>query len=366
MITRSRSVLSLLLALVAAIALAACGGDETASGEKASASTNVDQLLKETFTGDKKVESATLGLTVLIDAKGARSQGVSGPIKVKLGGPIEGLEGKTLPRFKLDLAFSGAGQNLKAGATSTGDKAFVNFNNQDYAVSDLVFKQLKAGYEEAQKRSTKEQKGKQPSLATLGIDARKWLTDPRNAGEAKVGGDDTIKVTGGVDVPKLLDDVNVALSKASSLGLQNTGQLPQKLTAEQRKQVVDAVKGLKVEIYTGKEDKILRRMVVALDLEAPKSSGSAQGAQSAAVKLDFSLTKINEDSKIATPSKTKPFDELLAQLGSLGGLGGAGSQPDPGGSGGASQQELKNYTDCITKAGSDVKAAQDCAKLLTP
>ncbi|MBA2516654.1 MAG: hypothetical protein H0V22_04965 [Solirubrobacterales bacterium] len=362
---RSRSVLSLPLALVAAIALAACGGDQAGGGEKASASTNVDQLLKETFTGEKKVDSATLGLTVLIDAKGAESQGVNGPIKVKLGGPIQGLQGKTLPKFKLDLAFSGAGQNLEAGATSTGDKAFVNFNNQDYAVSDPVFKQLKAGYEEAQKRSTKAQNGKQPSLSTLGIDARKWLTNPRNAGEAKVGNDDTIKITGGVDVSKLLDDVNVALSKASSLGLQNTGQLPQKLTAEQRKQVVDAVKNLKVEIFTGKEDKILRRMVVAMNLQAAKSTG----AQSAAVKLDLSLTKLNEDVEIKTPDKTKPFDELLGQLGSLGGLGGAGSQPNSGGSsgsGGASQQELKNYTDCITKAGSDVKAAQDCAKLLTP
>lgn len=360
MLIRSRSLMSLLMALAIAIGLASCGGDE--AGEKASSSTNVDRLLKQTFTGDKKVDSAVLDLKALIDVKGAEAEGVTGPINVSLRGPIQGFESKTLPKFKLDAAFSGAGQNIKAGATSTAEKAFVNFNGQDYAVTDLVFKQLKAGYEEAQKRSTEKQNGKQPSLATLGIDARKWLTNPRNAGEAKVGEDDTIKITGGVDVNKLLDDVNVALSKASSLGLQNTGQLPQQLTAEQRKQVVDAVKDVKVEIYTGKEDKILRRMVIALKLQG----SGAEAAQSAAVRLDFSLTKLNQDFDIEEPADTKPFDELLGQLGALGGLGGAGQAGSSSGSGGADQAELKKYTDCITKAGSDVKAAQDCAQLLTP
>ena len=50
------------------------------------------------------------------------------------------------------------------------------------------------------------------------MDPRKWLTDPRNAGEAKVGDADTIKITGGVDVDALLDDVNTALGKAASSG----------------------------------------------------------------------------------------------------------------------------------------------------
>ena len=52
---------------------------------------------------------------------------------------------------------------------------------------------------------------------------------PKNEGEAKVGDADTIKITGGVDVAKLLDDVNTALEKASSLGVSGQG-VPEKLT----------------------------------------------------------------------------------------------------------------------------------------
>ena len=364
--TRLRSVLYLIVAALASAALAACGGgDENASGKAASSSTNVDQLLKETFTGEKKVDSGKLALAVAIDAKGAEgAEGVDGPVDVKLGGPFQTQGEGKLPAFKLDLAFSGAGQDIKAGLTSTGDKAFVNFNNTDYAVSDQVYKQFRAGYEQAQKQAADRNKGEQNSLAKLGIDPRNWLTNAKNEGEAKVGEADTIKITGGVDVSKLLDDVDTALGKASSLGLQNTGQLPQKLTAEQKKQVTDAVKDAKVEIYSGKEDKILRRLVVAVNIVAP--AGSSDDVESAVVKLDFSLIELNEDQEIAAPSNTKPFDELLRQFGGLGGLGGGSGSGSGSGSGTADQAKLKKYTDCITEAGSNTGKAQKCAELLQP
>ena len=151
----------------------------------------------------------------------------------------------------------------------------MNFQGTEYAVSDQVFQQFKAGYEQAQKNGTSSSKNQQ-SLSSLGLDPQQWLTNPKNEGDAKVGDDDTIKITGGVDVNKLLDDVNTALSKVKQLGAQGTQNLPSQLTAEQRKQVTDAIKDPKVEIYTGKEDKILRRMVVSLGIVDPKgSAGSA-------------------------------------------------------------------------------------------
>jgi hypothetical protein len=356
----TRSLQAILLALLAALALgvAACGG----GGDKASSDTDVNTLLKDTFRGNKNVKSGKLNLSLKVDAKGGSSS-TQGPIALSVAGPFQSQGKQKLPKFKIDFAFEGAGQSIKAGLTSTGTKGFVNFQGTDYAVSDQVFQQFKAGYEQAQKNGSSSKQ--QQSLSSLGLDPRQWLTNPKNAGDAKVGDDDTIKITGGVDVNKLLDDVNNALQKVKQLGAQGTQSLPSQLTAAQRKQVVDAIKNPKVEIYTGKDDKILRRMVVSLGIVDTKgSSGSAN------INFDLAISNLNEDQKVSEPSGAKPFDQLISKFGGLG-LGGLGSSGSTGGtsgtsgSSGANNQKLEKYSKCVTDAGNDVTKARACQKLLT-
>jgi hypothetical protein len=350
---------ALLLSLIAAVALgfAACGGDDSGGGEEASAGTDVNELLTQTFTGDKDVKSGNLNVSLKIEAQGGNSQ-LDGPVNISLKGPFQTQDDGKLPEFKLDASLEGGGQSLAAGATSTGDKGFISFQGTNYAVDDQVFRQFKAGFEEAQKQGSKDN---QQSFASLGMDPRKWLTDAKNEGEAKVGDDDTIKITGGVDVAKLLDDVNTALSKASSLGLSGAGQVPERLTEEQRRQVLDAVKDPRVEIYTGKDDQILRRLVVNLGVE------DAQTDTSGTVAFDISITDLNEDQDIAEPADAKPFDELLSQLGGLGLGGAAGGSSSSGGSdsgGGSSSEDLEKFSKCIEEAGEDVEKARKCSELI--
>jgi hypothetical protein len=355
--------LIILISLLTAALLVGCGGGE--KGQSVDESTSVDQLLKQTFSGEKKVDSGRLDLTVAIDVTGGSNSQLQGPISLKLSGPFQTQGKGQLPKFDIDASFEGAGQSIKGGLASTGDKGFVNFNGTEYAVSDQIFQQFKAGYEQAQKQASS-QGGNQQSLATLGIDPRRWLKDPQNAGEAKVGDTDTIKITGGVDVGKLLDDVNSALEKARGLGVQGTESLPQKLTDEQKQQAEQAIKNLSVEIYTGKDDSTLRRMVVKMDVNAPASGSS--GAQSGSLSLDFQLLDLNQSQDIKEPSGAKPFDQLLGQLGGLG-LGGSGSSGSgsSGSSGsGASAEQLKKYSDCVTSAGQDTAKVQKCADLLSP
>ena len=150
MTLRPRLLLLALLAVLAAV-VAGCGGGD-GDGASADEDTSVDQVLKDTFSGEKKIDSGKLDLSLKIDVQGGSSQ-VQGPISLSLTGPFQ-TEGKgKLPKFDIDAAFEGAGQNVKAGLTSTGDKAFVNFQGTDYAVSNQVFQQFKAGYEQAQKQS---------------------------------------------------------------------------------------------------------------------------------------------------------------------------------------------------------------------
>jgi hypothetical protein len=351
MILRPRIAVLALLALLGMAVVTGCGGGS--SGDEASSSTDVNELLKDTFSGGKKIESGQLNLALRIDSTG--STNTNGPITVSLTGPFQSQGKGKLPKLDIDAKVEGAGQNISAGLVSTGDKGFVKFQGETYAVTDAIFAEFKKGFEQAQAQADK-QKGQ--SLATLGIDPTRWLTNPKNAGEAKVGDTDVIKITGDVDVDKLLDDVNTALEKARSLGVQGSANLPSKLTPEQKKQAADAIKKLTVEIYTGKEDRILRRMLVDL-------TADAQG-QSANVKLDLQLTGVNEDQTIEEPSGAKPFNQLLSQLGGLSGLGSGSGSSGSGSSGGTSSQNLEKYSKCIEDAGSDATKARKCADLLTP
>jgi hypothetical protein len=353
--TRLRSAVPLSLLLTVAFVVAGCGGSDS----EVSSSTDVNELLTKTFTGSKKVESGNLDVSIKIAAEGGESQ-IEGPVNLSLSGPFQTQDGGKLPEFKLEAAFEGAGQSIKAGATSTGEKGYVSFQGTDYVVDDQIFRQFKAGFEQAQKEGSEQDQ----SFASLGMDPRKWLTSPKNEGDAKVGDEDTIKITGGVDVAKLLDDVNNALGKASSLGLQG-GQVPEKLTEAQKRQVVEAVKDPRVEIYTGKEDTILRRLVINLgiDDQASRTSGT--------VAFDVSITDLNEDQDIAEPADAKPFEDLLGQFGGLGALGGgasgsgSGSGQAPSGGGGSSE-DLEKFSKCVSEAGEDTEKARKCSELLTP
>ena len=353
----SRTLLPILVAALMAV-VAGCGGG---GGDAADQSTDVNELLERTFSGDKQIDSGRLDLKLRVDVRGGEASELQGPIALELAGPFQ-TEGKgKLPQFDIDAVFEGAGQSLKAGLASTGDKGFVNFQNTDYVVSDHVFQQFRASFEQAQKQAGGQQD--RQSLATLGIDPRRWLTNAENAGEAKVGDTDTIKITGGVDVAKLLDDVNVALEKARGLGVQGSESLPEKLTDEQKREAAEAVKDLAVEIYTGAEDTTLRRMVVRMDVQG--TADASAGPQSGTLNLDFSLLELNEEQEIEEPDDAKPFDELLGRLGGMG-LGGSGSGGSGAGGSGASAEELEKYADCIEAAGSDTAEAQKCADLLTP
>jgi hypothetical protein len=348
MLPRLRTAPVLLIVLLAMTVLTGCGGG---SSDSASSSTDVSQLLKDTFSGKHQVKSGKLDLAVKATSSGGSSS-TQGPISISLSGPFQSQGKGKLPKLALDAKVEGAGQNLTAGVVSTGEKGYVKFQGQSYVVSDAIFQQFRTSYEQAQSKASGQQG---QSLATLGIDPARWLKNPRNEGEAKVGDTDTIRITGDVDVPKLLDDINTALQRAKSLGVQGSNQLPQQLTPKQRQQAADAIKKLNVQIYTGKDDRTLRRMVVALTAN--------QGAQSVDLNLDLQLTDVNEDQDIPEPSGAKPFDQLLSQLGGLTGSSSSGSGSS---SSTPSSENLQKYSECIDKAGNDTTKARKCADLLTP
>ena len=115
----SRTLASLVVALLAMTLLAGCGG-----GDAADSSTPVDQLLDETFSGGKTIESGRLDVSLDVET------GTGQPVALKVAGPFINQGAGRLPQLDLDASFTGGGQTIEAGVTATADSAFVSYGGE--------------------------------------------------------------------------------------------------------------------------------------------------------------------------------------------------------------------------------------------
>ena len=354
--------------LACALGLVACGGDD---------SDDVNTILSETFGEGKDVKSGRLDVSLRVNTQGL--QQVQGPVAVRLSGPFESTKPTELPRFDFEASIDAGGQQIKAGAVSTGDKGFVKLQDQAYDVGDQLYKTFKDGYAETA-RCNEEREGKSNgSFAALGVNPKRWLTDAEKAGEEKVGGADTVRISGKVDVPRFLDDVNRILARSNpqqqsdpcaddaSKENQPKEQGSRQLTEQDRKAIADAIKDARVDIWSGEEDHTLRRMNVTLKFDVPEEQRSkAGGLQSGDLRFDMTIGALNEKQTIKAPPSARPLEELTTAL-SGGAAQGAGSQSGSGSgsaqSGGA-QAGGSKYQQCLADAGQDVKKLQDCGSLI--
>ena len=328
--------------LVCALGLAACGGGDDED-------VDVNQVLRQTFGEDKDINSGRLDVSARLEANGLAQ--LQGPVTLRLGGPFSSTSPEELPRFDFEGEVNAGGQALRAGATSTGEKGFLSFQGQAYALTDQLYEELKKGYAEEAKKGGGDDEG--VSFKALGIDPQRWLRDPQYVGKEDVGGVETLHIRSGIDVARLLDDVNRSLARAEQI----QGQRARQLTEAERRQIAEGIKDAKLELWTGEEDKILRRLNVRLDFEVPEAARQqTQGLSSGTIRFDLGLGAINEEQEIREPEGAKPLSELVG--GQAGGAQGGGSA---GGSGGGSSSARTPYEQCVEAAGTDVSKLQECA-----
>jgi hypothetical protein len=348
------AVLAAALMLVIA-ALAACG--DGGSGE------DVDKVLDQTFRSEKKLNSGKLTLNATARLEGTAQ--LSGPVTIEMSGPFDGLEKKIadtgeLPKADLEISASAAGQDFKAGFTSTGDKVFVNFRGTDYVLPDSQFRRLTRQLARAQEE---DEKTKSPDLAALGIKPNNWLKDATDEGTEDVGGTETIHISGGVDVPKMLDDFDRLLKQAGKLNLsrEQLNQLPQGIPQATRDQIEKSIEKAALDIYTGKDDKVLRKLDANIRFNVPEDQRQQVGGlKSGEIELSLEIADINEVQSIEAPKSAKPLSQLQRQLGSSGfgglgsqngsGSGSSGSQGGSAGGGSVSRAQSRRYLKCVQKA----------------
>jgi hypothetical protein len=342
-------------------ALGCGGGGGGSSGE------DINKVLDQTFNRDNKVDSGKLAINATAKLEGIKQ--LTKPVTVKVGGPFEGLEEKVkdtgrLPRTDFQMSADAGGQRVEAGSISNGDKLFVNFQGTDYVVPDNVLQRFKRQLIKAQAQSNTSE---QFDLKALGIEPGKWLKDAKDKGTEDVGGVEAVHISAGVNVGRMLDDFNRLLSRAGELGLsaQQRQQLPASIPRSVRNQIVSAVKNTKLDVFTGKADKVLRKLEVKLEFEVPENlRAQAQGLSSGEINFDYEMAELNKPQAIETPKSARPLRDLQKQLGGSGfGNLGSGSGSGTTGSSQASSPKSRRYLKCVEKA-KGTQDLQQCAALL--
>jgi hypothetical protein len=363
----------LLFAALAGLAtvFAACGGSDSGNSDE-----SPEAVLKgSTFEG---IESADLDLSVNVDVSGDEG----GSVDVSVSGPFQSEGGGQLPELDMTAEASGSvgGKDVDfdGGIVLVPNKAYVSYEGEDYEVDPTTFSFIQSAIEEAQQKSGAEggTEGatKCQEEAAAKFSAEDFVDHLTNEGSADVGGTETTKVSGDLDVGSALEALTELTEiPACSSQLQAAGPLPLGELEQAQGEIEKALKSAHADVYVG-DDKIIRRLTAEFDIHPEGADEEVK------IEIDLSLSGVNEEQEITTPDGAKPLNDLFQKLGinpiellqdaqgggGLGGLleqlgGSTGTElPGVGGTGGGSQSE---YIECVRGASTPVDL-QNCAKKL--
>jgi hypothetical protein len=348
-------------AVLVALAVAACG---SSGGSAGGSSGNAQSLLAQTFSSGHTVKSGVLGFSLTIDPSGSST--LNGPLTVSLTGPFQSRGTGKLPASDFTVGIAALGHKGSLGVVSTGTNGYVTLDGVSYQLPAADFQRLEQSFSGVESSS-----GSGHSLSGLGIDPLHWLQNPTVVGTETVGGAGTTHIRAGVDVAKLLADLNTFLAKTAATA--GTSKIPTSIPPATQQRIAAAVKNATVDVWTGTSDKTLRKL--SLDLTVPvtgQTSTVLGGVTSAGIGLTLQYSDLNQTQTIATPTDVKPYSQFTTKLrgivaGIEGGLGGAtGTTGGAGttGSSGATTSNVQKYSQCIQKAGQNVLKMQKCAPLL--
>jgi len=261
------------LALLAGLlVLAGCGG----SGKGASS------VLSKTASSLGDIRSGDLGFSLLVTPRGDSAGPAFG---FKLAGPFS-TQKSALPVTKVDYTQIANGKSKTVTFTSTGTKGYVTVDSTTYELPASRLGPI---------RSVMSSFGGNGKGRSLPID--RWIRDAKVSDGGTVGGVATDHVQGGFDVARAAGD----------LGSQALGR---SLTERERKQLADATRSATIDVWSGRQDHLLRKLAIDVDLgfDVPTDLRAALGKLvGARIALNMTITDPNRPVTVTAPLNPRPY-----------------------------------------------------------
>jgi hypothetical protein len=301
-LTRLRTILLFGAFAVMATVFAACGGGDSGggSGEDPQA-----VLEKATFEG---IESGDLDLALGVDVSGDEG----GNVDVDVSGPFQKGTGK-YPELDLTAKASGSVKgedvNFDGGLVLVPNRAFVSYEGEAYEVDPTTFSFIESTLNQSNGNESPTEASKACQEAASGLKVSDFVENLTNEGGADVGGTETTKVSGELNVAGSIDQIiKLAEDPACASSLESSGPLPLSQLDEAKSEIEKSLKDAHATVYVG-EDDIVRRVTAEFAVE-PEGSG-----EKVEIEIDLTLNGVNEEQEISTPSGAKPLNDLFQKLG---------------------------------------------------
>jgi hypothetical protein len=263
---------ALLCVLALALSAAGCGEDAR-------------DVLGETAANLGEIRSGRLDMSMLIEGRTAEARG--GEVGFMLRGPFALPRGGGLPRARVAYTQVAGGRRATITVVSTGQAAFAEVGGRAYELPEDQAGRLRLGAQ---------------SLGTGGsgepLRIGSWVRDPELTDGGSVGGAETERVSGRLDVATAAADLlrlSRALGPDSGAGLAALEQGGDELER--------SVRGSSLDLWTGKEDRLLRRLRIEVELEV-------EAGPAVAVRFELGVDSPNEPIDVRAPEDALPAAAL--------------------------------------------------------
>ena len=261
--------------------LAGCAG----GGESA------DEVLSETAANLGDIRSGTLHVDLRVEPRGPTG---AKPFGFALDGPFA-LGGST-PLLVADIEYTQTSGDETATVTliSTGSKAYIRDEDRTYELPPEQSDQLRGAAGQLRAGA---------GLGEFAID--EWIEDAEVDDGGDVGGAATDHVQAELDVVAAVRDLSAL---ARQLG-QNVPQLGD----QDAERLADSVRSSRFEVYTGKDDRLLRRLELEVDFGLdvpPELRGALGGLVGARLLFELGVDDPNEPVSVPAPANPLPPSEL--------------------------------------------------------
>ena len=254
---------------------------------------SAQEVLAETAANLGRIDSGVLSMRMIAESTGE----LAGKMGFELEGPFALPVGdETLPVAEFTYTQVAGTESAEATFISTGEQAFVEIDGQAY---ELPAEELA------------EQPAAAPAAAAAGLGTlrlNEWIRNPELSEGGDVGGTDTWKVTAELNAGQAIPDL---MELSGSLG--SSGMLAP-FEGAGAQQLEQAVESSTLEIYTGKDDRLLRRLVMDIRLGlahlAEDLGEAVTGLAAVRLRFDVDVSEIGRQVSVEAPTGALPISEL--------------------------------------------------------